>query len=80
MVGCELALRLNRGRDGVRGVAKDAEESVSLRVDDLTAVERHRSFDHIAVPCKSSPILVAAHLLQQACRGLDVGEEKRDRP
>jgi hypothetical protein len=76
---CERTLALGGGRNCVRHTREGDEEGVALRVDLDPAVGAECASEHSAMLTQRIRVLVS-ELVEEPCRALDVGEEKRNYP
>src|SRR5439155_14027814 len=75
----EHTLRLRRCRDSRSGTAKDREERVALPVDLDPSVLLEDRAKQLVVPAEQLAVALAAKLLEQPRRALDVREQEGDR-
>ena len=78
VVGRERALGLRRGRDGIARALEGDVEGVALQLDLDPAVAGEDLAQEAAVLGERLHVALAAELLQEASRPLDVGEEQGD--
>src|SRR6266571_233534 len=76
-MGAEGTLTSDRCRDGIGGARKGHEERIPLRVDLVTMEFEERGTQEGAAHFQEASVALT-HLLEQARRALDIGEEQGD--